>query len=302
MSYDLKPYFSDYYYDENGQLSLEMAEILSADNFLLNGAMADELESIQNNQNIATLNVNGLSAYESMIGIVADLSTESESFRRSRLLNRYSARTPFTMTYLKNRLDAIIGKNKYTANMDYATYTLTIEASAIDQAWSKELQITLNSTIPANISFFNKPLLFEGILVSEEISASQFVFNYRAGTTARASMTTPLESDQSLGILKGGDVMSVQTTFLDLIADELAVIISKALINDTYSITTFTTKSATGNLVNVEYLIPATAGLTNITNIKLLSVANEVLTNSSVYVSGVADVIIKHVINTKEGI
>lgn len=297
MVVNLKQY-SPRYYDG----SYEMDELLKAEDTLFDDYFVKELDALWLNQFLSTADAATITYYEGIVGIVANPATETLEFRRSRVINRFSIRAPYTMPFLRGRLDAIIGKGKYTIDMDYAGYTLTVEASAVDQLWFEEIRVMINNIKPVNIVFKNVPFVTDVIKINEGIQIGQYQYNYRAGTTARTSLTKSILSIVGLTDVLGADTMSIRQAYLDKLADFSASEIASVLINDTLSITTFSVKSGDTNVVNIQYVIPASSGITIVNNIKLRDAANTALTNSPVYFNVSGDTLVKHTIPIKEGV
>lgn len=297
MSVNLMQYLPRYY---DG--SYEMEELTKAEDYLFDNFFIPELDALAYNQFIKTADENTVYAFERMIGITANPVTESIEFRRERLLNRFSIKLPYSLKFLTNRLDAIIGKDKYTMTMDYDNYTLTVEASAADQVWYEEISIMINSTKPANIVFKNVPLIATSIVTNEAIIIAKYTYNYRAGTTARTNLTKPIAT---LGIpedVLGADTLSIQQALLDRMADFAATEVTNVLINDSLVINTFFMKDGDTNTIKIQYIIPSSSGITVVNNIKLRNAANVALTNAAVYFTVGDDVTVKHTIPIKEGV
>ena len=72
-------------------------------------ALADEVVGVADNFFFQTMDENAVSQWEQIFGIVPDPSTEPLEFRRVRVLNRVSTRPPFTLAFLYQKLDELIG-------------------------------------------------------------------------------------------------------------------------------------------------------------------------------------------------
>jgi hypothetical protein len=138
-----------------------------------------ETEKVRDNQYVLTADIDGIIAYEKMLNITPKPATETIEFRRQRIINRLSMVPPFTFRFLKQRLDEIIGVDRYIASIDYPNYTLYIESSAENQEWFHEIFVTITKLKPANIVFINRPLVYEEIRAGESINLTQVNFNYR---------------------------------------------------------------------------------------------------------------------------
>lgn len=257
------------------------------------------LDDLENSQFIVTAPEHAIKEYEKLLNIYP-LNTDSIEFRRVRIMNRLSMTPPFSLPYLREKLNTIIGESKYNCYVDYDEYTLFVESSAINQSYVDEIYITVNKLKPANIVFINKPLIVYNNIVSEQIELTKNIYNYKLGTTWILGRKT-FVTQESGGVLKLATSPSIQNKFLNDIATFSADDINNVLLNDTEVISSFDTKTAVDNVATIEYTIPVDLGLTEITNIKLRDAENNVLTSSTVYVPIVEDVIVKHNIYVKEG-
>lgn len=91
--------------------------------------MEDAMERIHQNFFIQTMDENTTSQWE---GILRSLPVPGETldFRRLRVLNRLSLRPPFTMIFLRQKLDSLFGQENYDAAIDFPNYALLIEIFA----------------------------------------------------------------------------------------------------------------------------------------------------------------------------
>lgn len=259
------------------------------------------LYSILDNAFVETANEYGVERWESIIGITANKSIESLQFRKERILNRLTMMPPFTIRFLRKQLDTVIGIEKYNAYVDYANYTLYLESSASNQNWYEEISFTINKIKPANIVFINKPFLTEEIHTSEKIESSKVKYNYILGSW-RLGEKTFIDLVDSR-IIKGEDEMSIQAELLSGLAITTKERIKKVLINDSMLIDTFSICEANEMSVTLEYTVNAESmEHIPITNIKLLDIADKVLSESSVYVPVESDTIVKHTMRFKEGV
>lgn len=115
------------------------------------------------NQFIARCDEETLKRWERLFKISANPGNESIDFRRKRLMNRFRMRVPFTMNFLRRRLDEIIGKGMYNAFVTYGDwhtrlgswrlgqdkfqdepYTLHIEAATDRAGWYHEVHALVN--------------------------------------------------------------------------------------------------------------------------------------------------------------
>ncbi len=87
--------------------------------------------------------------------------------------------------------------------------------------------------------------------------------------------------------------------FLGSVAGFVNTSIAKVVLNQTYEITTFDVKEVQGNVVMIEYMVPA-ASVDLVTLIQLKDEAGALITENTVYVPVPSDTIIRQPITVKE--
>ena len=276
---------------------LEISVLSETDDVLLDRALA-KLERAQLNQFILTADEETISVYEKMFSILANPTTETLQFRRERILNRMSLQPPFTMRWLQNKLDGIIGVGKWNAYVDYANRTLYVESFVVNQQWFNELRITINRIKPCNLVFVNKPLIMADVVANETIVSATQHYNYILGQWQLGQ--EPFATTDSEEVIKLPSVNSINPNLLADVASFSATDVVAVRLNGSVKLSNFTTKAGQGTTTIVEYEVkPAQAS--EITQIELLGTGDRVLTASSVYIPVTEAVICKHSINFKEG-
>ena len=276
---------------------LEISVLSETDDVLLDRALA-KLERAQLNQFILTADEETISVYEKMFSILANPTTETLQFRRERILNRMSLQPPFTMRWLQNKLDGIIGVGKWNAYVDYANRTLYIESFVVNQQWFNELRITINRIKPCNLVFVNKPLIMADVVANETIVSATQHYNYILGQWQLGQ--EPFATTDPEEVIKLPSVNSINPNLLADVASFSATDVVAVRLNGSVKLSNFTTKAGQGTTTIVEYEVkPAQAS--EITQIELLGTGDRVLTASAVYIPVTEAVICKHAINFKEG-
>lgn len=276
---------------------LEISVLSETDDVLLDQSLA-KLERAQLNQFILTADEETISVYEKMFSILANPTTETLQFRRERILNRMSLQPPFTMRWLQNKLDGIIGVGKWNAYVDYANRTLYIESFVVNQQWFNELRITINRIKPCNLVFVNKPLIMADVVANETIVSATQHYNYILGQWQLGQ--EPFATTDSEEVIKLPSVNSINPNLLADVASFSATDVVAVRLNGSVKLSNFTTKAGQGTTTIVEYEVkPAQAS--EITQIELLGTGDRVLTASAVYIPVTEAVICKHSINFKEG-
>lgn len=261
-------------------------------------ALAAEITGVADNFFFQTMDESAVSMWEQIFEIVPNQDTESLAFRRARALNRISTRPPFTLGFLYQKLDELIGPGAWTVTVDYPNYTIYIESSAENQQYATEVAYTINRIKPAHIVYVNTPYTRTGLLLSETIELSQRVYNYKLGAWGLGVL--PFAVEQSQGVIKMPTTPSIQAALLNDTANFVSGDIASARINGTIAISELN-KSVEGSTLEVTYTV-AQSQTEAITSAELLDAEGNVLTSSAVYVPVSGSTIMKHIIPVSEGV
>lgn len=262
--------------------------------------VSDEIIAIADNFYFQTMDASAVAQWEEIFDIVANPSTETLEFRQDRVLNRISTKPPFTLAFLYQKLDELIGPNQWTVTVDYPNYTLYIESSAQNQSYATEVAFTINRIKPAHIVYINKPFVKTGLLLSETISLSQVEYNYNLGGWGLGLL--PFANETSLGVIKTATTPSIQQQLLKDVATFTSGDVASAQINGSIAISELT-KSVEENTCTISYSVNPSQ-TTEITSVSLLDSDGNALTTSTIYVpvSEESGVVMTHVIPVAEGV
>ncbi len=260
--------------------------------------LARELNAVADNFFFQTMDEDTVAAWEQVFSIVPDPATETLAFRRARVQSRVSTRPPFTLGFLGQKLDELIGPGEWTASVDYPNYTLYIESAAQNQSYATEVAFTVNQIKPAHIVYVNTPYVRTGLLLSETVSAAQRIYNYHLGSWGLG--VSPFASEREQGVVKMPETPSVRPALLEGAAAFVAGDIAAARINGAKTITALD-KSLSGSTLTVTYTV-AQSVADAITQAELLDAAGSVLTASAVYVPVSGATVMKHIIPVSEGV
>lgn len=142
-------HFFNRLYDEN----LDVDAIIEAVQSEID-TLNDTLQGYFSNNFPMIATEGGILQWEIILGIVADTSIEPLEFRRGRVLNRLSSNTPFTERALQGIMDNIMGVNSWSYELDYRDYRLDITSLIPGKNWLREMAITLEKIIPANMLWY----------------------------------------------------------------------------------------------------------------------------------------------------
>lgn len=262
-------------------------------------ALAEAINGVADNFFFQTMDVSSVQQWEKIFRIIPNPSTESLEFRRSRLLNRMSTRPPYTLSFLYQKLDELIGRGQWTVNVDYPNYTIYIESSASNQAYASEVAVTMNTIKPAHMVYRNTPLVVTNILMSETIDMVQRVYNYGLGGWGLG--VSPFASENSQGVIKMPTLSSITSELLDDVANSVSANIAYARINGNTLISGLN-KSVSGSAVTVTYDVTEEQSSGYVRLVELLDSSQNTLTVFPVYVPISQGAIFKHTINVAEGV
>ena len=262
-------------------------------------ALAEAINGVADNFFFQTMDVSSVQQWEKIFRIIPNPSTESLEFRRSRLLNRMSTRPPYTLSFLYQKLDELIGRGQWTVNVDYPNYTIYIESSASNQAYASEVAVTMNTIKPAHMVYRNTPLVVSNILMSETIEMVRRVYNYRLGGWGLG--VSPFASELSQGVIKMPTLSSITGELLDDAANAVSDDITYARINGNTLISSLN-KSVSGSAVTVTYDVTEEHSSGYVRLVELLDSSQNTLTVFPVYVPVSQGTTFKHTINVAEGV
>lgn len=143
--------------------------------------LANSVEEIQNNFFFQTMDEDSVAQWEKVFHIVAVPEKESLEFRRQRVMTRIATRPPYTLGFLYQKLDELIGAGGWTCSITYPLYELRLATSAKNQSYYDEVTHLINQIKPAHIVFISMPYLKTGILITEQVDVQKYDYQYRLG-------------------------------------------------------------------------------------------------------------------------
>lgn len=288
---DLHKVLPEYYRDiadYNEILNTEEAEL---------EMLASFIHAIYSNFFVQTMDENTVASWEQLLGLQAS-SGETLEFRRARILNRISTKPPFSLGFLYQKLDELIGEGKWEVRMEYENYTLYVESAAESQDYAVEVAYTINHIKPAHIVYINVPYLSGSILASEAIYGSRLQDNYVLNQWSLGAL--PFQTTFEEVQYKMATTNSMTDRFINDVATGASSYITKARINSS-NIISGINKSTTDGVTTITYTVPQ-GTVATITKVELLDSSNNVLTSSTVYIPAASAVQMKHRILAKEGV
>ena len=261
--------------------------------------LAEEINRVADNFFLQTMDLETVQMWENIFRIVPNPATESLQFRRDRIINRISMRPPFTLRFLYQKLDELIGPGLWNVTVDYPNYALYIESNVDGQGYSQELIYTINHIKPAHITFINSPVAMSGIVLSERVSEISYTWNYVLNGQWLLGQE-PFADEEEVQVIKLPQTPSIQSALLTGIADFVSGDVAAARLNGSIMVENIN-KSVSGSTLTITYQVTQ-AMTTEITQVELLAADGTVLTSMSAYVPVTETAVIKHVIPVQEGI
>jgi hypothetical protein len=170
----------------------ETSELMRVENGLFDD-LKDQTQITLDNQFILTCDAHMLSLWEGILQITFNSDIDTEAFRRDRIINRLASRSAFTLWFLRERLDAILGRDNYYLAMRHNDYELHVETAVDNQSLFNELILTVYRIKPANILFILTPVLRDRLA----IKAKAYMANvdYKRAGVWRVGATRIIETN-----------------------------------------------------------------------------------------------------------
>lgn len=258
--------------------------------------LAEAINAVADNFFFQTMDENAVAQWEQIFYIIPNPSVETLAFRQARLINRISTQPPFTLGFLYQKLDELIGPGAWTVTVDYPNYALYIESSSADQQYYNEVMYTVNKIKPAHIVFINKPATTSGMTIDESVELTDLVWNYRLGAWGLG--INPFVTSTTKEVLVVPAQASVQDQLLNETAASVIDIVASARVNGTVTISTLTKETQTNTAV-IQYTVTEAQAAT-VTQLELLDSNGNVLTTSPVYVPITGEAVFTHYLPIEE--
>lgn len=156
-------YWPDFYKDIGDFVALAEAQAPEVE------GLEKAVEQLFNDQFVMTSSPQAIERREKMLNIQADPANESLDFRKKRILNRYQTKPPFTVRWLQQRLNELVGPGLVVVDVDVQNFILYVRADIDDAAVFKEVNHTVLTVKPANLIYNQQTEINEGITLRENI-------------------------------------------------------------------------------------------------------------------------------------
>lgn len=173
MGNKLLQYLPEFYHDVK-----EFAQLTEIEDVELQ-SVAKSISRLLDEQFVLSSSERTIKRREQQLGIQADPKTETLDFRKKRIINRYSTKPPFTVRYLQEQLDQLVGRGMTIVSVDVQNFILYVTAAIDNANVFKEVQHTVQTVKPANLLYQQNTSTADGIGLEEHISMQTVDWNYR---------------------------------------------------------------------------------------------------------------------------
>lgn len=141
---NLKFYLPDYLRDVR-----ELRAIADAGTPVFSRLAAAQRQML-NDQFVSTAGESALRRYEQMLGI-SRAASDSLDDRRFKVLSKINNQLPYSMRWLRQKLDTLFGTGNYQIVRDVSTHKLAVEADVQFESVIVALYDDLRQSVPANL-------------------------------------------------------------------------------------------------------------------------------------------------------
>lgn len=127
----------------------EYKEIMNTEEIELE-RLKSKNDSITNEIIISNATTEGISRFEKILGIKNNTNLTLEN-RKFLVKNKFFNRAPFTVEWLRNKLENLCGQDNYTIDIDVTNKVLNVQIGYMFDEATEELRKDLRNIIPANI-------------------------------------------------------------------------------------------------------------------------------------------------------
>ena len=288
LSHDLLPLLPPIYREVQDYQQICTAEKAEFD------LLAGSVEGVQSNFFFQTMDEDSVAQWEKVFHIVAVPEKESLEFRRQRVMTRIATRPPYTLGFLYQKLDELIGAGEWTCSITYPLYELRLATSAKNQSYYDEVTHLINQIKPAHIVFISMPYLKTGILITEQVEVQRYDYHYRLGgwalgkkpfaelggwTTAKAAASPTLTRTLLLDVAhKAAELATTARLNRAATVKPLKSVITSATLQVGSE-----TLMISGENLKLEASIEPEAGNSTVTHYEILNDAGETLYASDCY-------------------
>lgn len=161
-------------------------------------------ERVENDQFITSSSEAAIARKEKPYGIVPDLTVETLAFRKRRLLSRMQENVPYTVEYLRELLDNLLGGHLTEIELD--TVLLEMEALVYVESASfyQEVEKMMERIVPLNIDLTVAVLMIREVMVLHS-AAYAFRMKHKRTNRFRTAAIPGMQRESTQAVLYSAD-------------------------------------------------------------------------------------------------
>lgn len=163
--------------------------------------MEDAIVQLLDDQYVLTASESAIKRRELMLGIQPEKATETLEFRKRRILNRYQTKPPFTVRYLQNQIDFLVGAGRATVSIDRDNYILKVTVDIPNATIFREMEYTIRTVKPANMVYLQNTSKVDQLFLKETMSKISLTPTARLGAW-RLGTVPFFEATEEVPLLK----------------------------------------------------------------------------------------------------
>lgn len=238
--------------------------------------LESEFQLAFNRQAVLNADEKGVAQYETLLEITPAVNS-TLAVRKQMVVLRLSSAIAFTLPYLKQRLNSIMGEGNYECWVDFNNYTLYVQGVTLDAEWYLALSTLIHRVKPANLVYIYQPLISQRLSMNETILSSKSVWEYKLGAWRLGEF--PFYVAEELEVYKLATTSSFTEALMNKSALAVMDLIDHVVLNGDITISSFSTKAVTDDTITVEFIVPATEDA-YITSCEIQAADNTVLSRS----------------------
>lgn len=152
----------------------EYKAIMNTENIEIN-KLKTQIENSKDEVSISNASEYGIKRYEKILGIKENTNLNLDE-RRLIVKNLFLNRAPYTIAWLRNKLESICGKDNYDVSIDYENFSINVQIGYLFEEATEELRKDLINIIPANLNLLVNFWYIENLTIKQIIGTQQAEF------------------------------------------------------------------------------------------------------------------------------
>ena len=127
----------------------EIIAICNSEDIEIN-QIKENIDMMEKETIVKTASIYGIERYERIYNLTPNQG-DSYQIRKDKIIQKITNRLPFSLRWLINKLNNLVGKGNYILDINYARYDLLINISGITTKQLTDLQEEMKFMLPVNL-------------------------------------------------------------------------------------------------------------------------------------------------------